>query len=503
MSSDLLPEFREYERTSTTVVNACLQPIFSKYLFQIKKGLAELGIKSPLFVMQSNSGTLLSLRAAREPARIIESGPVAGAVASKAYGKKIGSAEIISLDVGGTTAKAGVWVGNRFEVTTEYEVGGRIHGLRPVQGSGYPVKFPVVDLVEVGTGGGSIAQVDHEGILHVGPNSAGASPGPVCYGLGGSQPTLTDANLVLGRLNPQHLLGGQLTLHPELAQKAIIDKVARPLGLGLSEAAAGILRIALANISAVLKAATLERGRDPRNMTLVVFGGAGPMHACEVARQLEIKRVAIPPAAGLLSSLGLLLAEHVHDFVRTVMSPISDLDYRVIASTFDEMEDRAKGLLRTEGVAEKDIVFQRFFDLRYIGQSYELSIPIPWRHPDRQVAENAARDFHRLHEARYGHSDPDGAVELVNVRSYGRAPAMGRMPKARAVSHRDLRPPRYRKVLLDERMKDRCRIFDRGIMPPGSTGRGPCVVEDYDSTLVIPSNATYRIDSSGTFLVSL
>jgi len=503
VSSDLLPEFREYERTSTTVVNACLQPIFSKYLAQLQKGLAELGVNSSLFVMQSNGGTLLSPQAVREPARIIESGPVAGAVASRAYGKKTGAAEIISLDVGGTTAKAGVWLGDRFEVTTEYEVGGRLHGLRPLQGSGYPVKFPVVDLVEVGIGGGSIAQVDHAGVLHVGPNSAGASPGPACYGFGGSQPTLTDANLVLGRLNPQHLLGGELTLHSELAQRAIIDQVARPLGLGVTGAAMGILRIALANISAALKAATVERGRDPRGMTLVAFGGAGPMHACEVARQLEIRRVVIPPAAGLLSSLGLLLAEHVHDFVRTIMGPISDLDYSVIASTFDEMEERGKDLLRTEGIGEKDIVFQRFFDLRYRGQSYELSIPIPWRHPGRQIAKSAARDFHRLHEAKYGQSDPDGAVELVNVRSYCRARAMGVIPKARAISHSDMRPPRYRKVLLDESMKDPCRIFERRIMPPGSAGRGPCVVEDYDSTLVIPSKATYMIDNSGTFLVSL
>src|SRR3989449_5134537 len=319
LSSELLPEFREYERMSTTVVNACLQPLFAVYLKKIEDGLEELGVRATVFVMQSNSGTVLSHQASLEPARLIESVTVAGSVASNFYDG--GSESIVSLDVGGTTSKAGVWSGRGFEVTNEYEVGGRLHGSRRLQGSGYPVKFPVVDLVEVGIGGGSIAQVDHAGVLHVGPNSAGASPGPACYGFGGSQPTLTDANLVLGRLNPQHLLGGELTLHSELAQRAIIDQVARPLGLGVTGAAMGILRIALANISAALKAARVERGRDPRGMTLVAFGGAGPMHACEVARQLEIRRVVIPPAAGLLSSLGLLLAEHVHDFVRTIMGP--------------------------------------------------------------------------------------------------------------------------------------------------------------------------------------
>src|SRR6266571_645077 len=253
LSSELLPEFREYERTSTTVVNACLQPLFSDYLEKLEQGLEELGIRAPLFVMQSNSGTVLSRQASLEPARLIESGPVAGAVASKFYSR--GSESFVSLDVGGTTSKAGVWSGHGFEVTNEYEVGGRLHGTRRVEGSGYPVRLPVVDLVEVGIGGGSIAWVDDAGVLHVGPQSAGALPGPACYGKSGQLPTLTDASLVLGRLSPSFLLGGDLPLNPLLATGAIAELVAKPLRMGLIPGAIGVLRIAVAKIVVALRAA--------------------------------------------------------------------------------------------------------------------------------------------------------------------------------------------------------------------------------------------------------
>src|SRR3989454_8732327 len=275
LSSQLLPEFREYERTSTTVVNACLQPLFSEYLKKLEQGLEELGVRAPLFVMQSNSGTVLSRQGSLEPARLIESGPVAGAVASKFYSRGTGS--IVSLDVGGTTSKAGVWSGQGFEVTNEYEVGGRLHGSRRVEGSGYPVRFPVVDLVEVGIGGGSIAWVDEARVLHVGPQSAGASPGPACYGKGGRLPTLTDASLVLGRLSPSFLLGGELPLRQQLAYAAIDELVAKPLRIKVIDGAIGVLRIAVAKIVEALRAATVEKGLDPRKMTLVAFGGAGPM----------------------------------------------------------------------------------------------------------------------------------------------------------------------------------------------------------------------------------
>ncbi len=355
VSSELIPEFREYERTSTTVVNACLQPLFSKYLASFGEGLASLGVKAPLFVMQSNSGTLLATQAIQEPARIIESGPVAGAVAARAYSADTEAGSIVSLDVGGTTSKAGVWTGDRFDVTDEYEVGGRIHGVRRLTGSGYPVRFPYVDLVEVGTGGGSLARVDDAGVLHVGPESAGASPGPACYGRGGEKPTLTDANLVLGRLGSE-LIGGNLRLDVSLAEKAIERFVAGPMRTSVREAAQGILKIATANVAGAIRAASVEKGRDPREMLLVAFGGAAPMLACEVAQQMEMRTVLVPPGAGVFSSLGLLLAEPLHDFVRTMLGPADKASPSRLNREIRLMEKKGAKLLTKEAVGPNDRV---------------------------------------------------------------------------------------------------------------------------------------------------
>ena len=500
LSSELLPEFREYERTSTTVVNACLQPLFSDYLEKLEQGLEELEVRAPVFVMQSNSGTMLSRQGSLEPARLIESGPVAGAVASKFYSR--GSESLVSLDVGGTTSKAGVWSGHGFEVTNEYEVGGRLHGTRRVEGSGYPVRFPVVDLVEVGIGGGSIAWVDDAGVLHVGPQSAGALPGPACYGKSGQLPTLTDASLVLGRLSPSFLLGGDLPLNPLLATGAIAELVAKPLRMGLIPGAIGVLRIAVAKIVVALRAATVEKGLDPREMVLVAFGGAGPMFACEVAEQLEIKRIVVPPAAGLLSSVGLLLAEPLHDSVRTVLRDATSASVIELEKIFLGMEGRARGLFRIEGVAEKDVKYQRFLDMRYQGQSYELSIPLRNRIITRNMVRSAVRDFHQRHQEQYGYSQQDTAVEIVNVRSYSRGKA-GTIPGETSTFEREKRPVKKRKVWFMDGHGIECRVVQRNSLPPGTKGKGPCVIEDYDSTLVIPPRARYMVDRNGSVSIAV
>ncbi|TMI14959.1 hydantoinase/oxoprolinase family protein [Candidatus Bathyarchaeota archaeon] len=500
LSSQLLPEFREYERTSTTVVNACLRPLFSDYLKRLEQGLEELGVHAPLFVMQSNSGTVLSHQASLEPARLIESGPVAGAVASKFYSSGTGS--IVSLDVGGTTSKAGVWSGHGFEVTNEYEVGGRLHGSRRVEGSGYPVRFPVVDLVEVGIGGGSIAWVDDARVLHVGPQSAGASPGPACYGKGGRLPTLTDASLVLGRLSPSFLLGGELPLKPQLAYAAIDGLVAKPLRMKVIDGAIGVLRIAIAKIAEALRAATVEKGLDPREMGLVAFGGAGPMFACEVAGQLEIEKVVVPPAAGLLSSLGLLLAEPLHDSVRTVLGDAEGANGGELEKIFRGMEARAKSLLRVEGVEDRDVSYQRFVDMRYQGQSYELSVPLGNRIVTGGVIRSAIRDFHQRHQAKYGYSQPDKPVEIVNVRSYCRGKA-GTIARITGALGREEGLPKKRKVWFMDGRSIECQVLQRNSLPLGSKGKGPCVIEDYDSTLVIPPQARYVIDRNGSASIAI
>jgi len=500
LSSELLPEFREYERTSTTVVNACLQPLFAVYLRKLEEGLEELGVRAPVFVMQSNSGTVLSHQASLEPARLIESGPVAGAVASKFYAG--GSESIVSLDVGGTTSKAGVWSGRGFEVTNEYEVGGRLHGSRRVEGSGYPVRFPVVDLVEVGIGGGSVAWVDDALVLHVGPQSAGASPGPACYGKGGRLPTLTDASLVLGRLSPSFLLGGDLRLKPELAYGAVAELVAKPLRMDVIDGAVGVLRIAVAKIVEALRAATVEKGLDPRRMMLVAFGGAGPMFACEVAEQLEIERIIVPPAAGLLSSLGLLLAEPLHDSARTVLKDAGDVNPGELETIFRKMEGRAVGLLHKEGVKQRDVKYQRLLEMRYQGQSYELPVPLLERIVTGGVVRSAVRDFHRIHQTKYGYSQPGKPVEIVNVRSYCRGKP-GTIARVMGGLAREEGLPKSRRVWSLDGHGIECRVLLRDTMRLGTKGKGPCVIEDYDSTLVIPPGARYVIDRNRSASIAI
>ena len=500
LSSQMLPEFREYERTSTTVVNACLQPLFSKYLKRLEEGLARLGIDSPVFVMQSNSGTVFSEQAGLEPARLIESGPVAGAVAAKYYSK--GSGSIISLDVGGTTSKAGVWSGDGFEVTSEYEVGGRLHGTRRVEGSGYPVRFPVVDLVEVGIGGGSVAWTDDASVLHVGPQSAGAFPGPACYGKGGKEPTLTDVSLVLGRLSSRFLLGGDLQLDSKLAFAEIVEKVAKPLGLRVAEGALGVLRITIARIGEALRAATVEKGLDPRGMSLVAFGGAGPMFACEVAKELGVEKVVVPPAAGLLSSMGLLIAEPMHDFVKTVLRDASKSDPREIERIFRDMERRGWRLLQKEGVEKGDVGYQRFLDLRYRGQSYELSIPFKRRVVTNDVIRSVVQDFHRMHLTKYGYSQPKASVEIVNVRSYSRGKP-GTISNIRSHSLRDVKELEERKVWFADGKAFNCHVLGREGLRAGFKGRGPVVIEDYDSTLIVPPRARYMVERNGAVSIRL
>ncbi len=503
LSSELLPEFREYERTSTTVVNACLQPVISDYVAEIEKGLALLRIRAPLFVMQSNGGTLLSPQACEEPARIIESGPVAGAVASRFYGRRAGGGGIISLDVGGTTSKAGVWSSERFEVTNEYEVGGAMHGVRRLEGSGYPVRFPYVDLVEVGTGGGSISHVDPAGVLHVGPESAGAIPGPACYGRGGDRPTLTDASLLLGRLNAEFLLGGEVKVSRALAEKAIREHLARPMRNSSIEAAVGVLRVALSNIAGVLRSASVERGLDPREMTLVAFGGAGPMHACEVAEKLGTRRVLVPPWAGLFSSLGLLLAEPLHDYVRTMLEHAEETDFNAMTRTFVQMEDRGRAILRIEGLDDARMTFERLLDMRYEGQSFELSIPVPTRRVDRRLVRNAARAFHVAHKKRYGYSDAKIPVEVVNLRVYCKGRGAPRIPRLTVSTTGPARPKAFRRVFLGDGFVDDCPVYDRSSLGRGFRGKGPCVVEDYDSTIVVPRNVRSETNSDGSLVLSL
>ncbi len=318
-------EYREYERTSTAVVNAVLMPIIHKYLTQLGGDLRSLSVEAPLYVMQSNGGLSTAANVSEKPATIVESGPAAGVIAAAWLSELVGAGDIVSFDMGGTTAKAGTVRGRMPEVVPEYEVAGHIHMGRLVKGSGYPVRFPFIDLAECSSGGGTIAWADEGGALRVGPTSAGAYPGPACYGRGGTQPTITDANLLLGRLNTSSLLSGGMPIYPEKGRIAL-EELGEKIGLGAEETAISIIRIANSMMGKILRIVSVERGYDPRSFTLIAFGGAGPMHVCPLAEELEVNRIIVPPNPGMFSALGLLTADLFHDYVRPVVKRVSAVD---------------------------------------------------------------------------------------------------------------------------------------------------------------------------------
>ena len=378
LSSDVLPEIREYERTSTTVINAYLGPVVQSYLDSLLGQLEDDGVSAPVRIMQSSGGVMSLARAAERPVHIIESGPAAGVVAAAQVATRMGLDNVITFDMGGTSAKASLIEDGRPSRTTEHEVGAGISlSSRLVKGGGHAVKVPVMDLAEVGAGGGSMVWFDKGGALKVGPRSAGAIPGPVCYGLGGRQPTVTDANLVLGFLNPDYLAGGTVRLHRDLAISALDEDVARPLGTDLFDAAYGVHTIANATMIRAIRAVSTYRGRDPREFTLLAFGGNGPVMAAGIARSLSMNRVVVPPAPGVFSAVGLLEAKLEYGFVQTFFGLLSAVDLISLNAVYSGVEQRAVETLSGDGYAVADISWERAADLRYVGQSFELTVSAP------------------------------------------------------------------------------------------------------------------------------
>jgi len=498
-SSEVSPEYREYERISTTAVNAVLMPIVSTYIQGLLTQLKTLGISAPLYVMQSNGGLARAWEAAQRPAAILESGPAAGVIASAFYSRILNEPYVMSFDMGGTTAKAGAVREGTPELVNEYEVGGRVHRGRIVKGSGYTVRLPFIDLAECSAGGGTIAWVDEAGALRVGPVSAGAHPGPACYGMGGTQPTITDANLVLGRL-PPHLLGGEMRLHPNLAKEAIRSGVCEPLGLELEEAAMGIITIANSMMAKILRIVSIERGYDPRRFSLIAFGGAGPMHVCALADELGISQIIVPPNPGLFSALGLLVSDVTHTYVRALMRRVSEVDPSWVEAVFKGLERRGWGDLRRDGFRPEDVLFIRQLDARYLGQSYELTIPAPKPVDEKGLEELLAR-FHEKHRSVYGYSIVDGQVELVNAR----VTAVGVIPKPkiRRCPAKPSPPPMdsltaVREVYFEEfGGYVKCPVYLRDRLRPGNHIDGPLIVEQYDSTTVVYPGWELRVDELG------
>src|SRR5438445_1652140 len=408
LSHEILREFREYERTSTTVLNSYVGPIVSRYLVSLEKMLGDSGFSGTLRVMQSNGGVMSAETAMKMPVTMMESGPVAGVIAAAHLGEQLDCRHIISFDMGGTTAKASLIKDFHPEVTSSYYVGGYV--------SGHPMMLPVVDLVEVGNGGGSIAWIDPAGGLKIGPQSAGASPGPACYGQDGTEPTMTDANLIVGRIDPEYFLGSGIRLQREKAAQAITEKIGKPLGLSLDEAALGILTIANFNMSLSVRAVSVEKGYDPRDCALVPSGGGGALHALAIARELSVPRVIIPPMPAHFSALGMLLADLKHDYVQTFVRELAETSGAELADAFAGLEKTAIEPLTEEGATREQMVLRRFLDMRYRGQEYTL--PVPLMEDPRAIGDFGpirAR-FDRLHQEHYGHSAPNEPVMMVNLR---------------------------------------------------------------------------------------
>ena len=480
-SADVLPEFREYERTSTVVLNAYVGPIVDRYLGQLKRDLPP---ETPIRVMQSNGGSISATTARREAARTLLSGPAAGVVGATVMATASGFDQIISFDMGGTSTDVAHMAGAIAE-TTEGSIGG------------YPMRLPMIDIHTVGAGGGSIAWFDTGGALRVGPASAGAYPGPAAYGHGGTEPTVTDANILLGRLIPEQALGGSLPIDSAAAREAVM-KIARQLALTPEEAALGIVRIVNAHMEGAIRVISVQRGYDPRACTLVAFGGAGPLHACELAASLRIPRVLIPPVAGVLSALGMLAADIIKDYVHTIMRPLTGSG-DIIAASLARLVEQGRHDLIEEGCAEERVVIERALDLRYVGQSYELTVPF-------DDGADMASAFHRAHAQRFGYSDEREPVQVVSVRVKARgrvdAPRLPRHPQDEVAARAE--PYERRRVAFagaDGRLGwHETPIYLRERLTPGAAFAGPAIVAQYDTTSVFPPGWSATVDATGALL---
>ena len=493
LSAEVAPEFREYLRASTTVINAVIRPVVERYLERIEGRLAEAGVKAKLLVMQSSGGVFSSEAARTRPVFMVESGPAAGVIASAYLGETLGRPDILSFDMGGTTAKVGLIQDGRPSVTKDYNVGGHASaGIGGLSLSGYPVRTPVVDLVEIGAGGGSIAWVDSGGLLRVGPRSAGADPGPVCYRNGGTEPTVTDANVVLGRLNPNYFLGGEIGLDVDGARRAIEERCARPLGLDVTEAANGIVEIANAAMVSALHLISVQRGYDPRDFVLVGFGGAGPVHANALMRDAEMSTLIIPRSPGIFSATGLLTTDLKRDAAVTIMRRLEALDPPEVETTFARLEKAGREELEREGIAPDAIEFERQIDLRYVGQSYELTI---------SAGAGMLERFHQEHDRTYGFAAPTEPIEVVSLR----LTSVGRITKP---------PPRPLEACGSAEPKERrsvyyaesvgyvdCPIYDRYSLAAGTLLAGPAIIEEFDSTTVVHPGYVVQVDGVGNLSI--
>ena len=505
VSSEVCPEFREYLRGSTAAVNAAVMPIVSRYVDALESRLAALGATAPFYVMQSNGGVMTSASAKERPVYMVESGPAAGVIAAGAVAAPYRYANVLSFDMGGTTAKVGLIQDGRLRLSTEMEVGAQaVTPLGEGRGGGYPVRTPVIDLVEVGAGGGSEAWIDAGGALRVGPRSAGARPGPACYGRGGVIPTITDANVALGRLDPSFFLGGEMTLDAGAARRAIADRVATPLGLDPIAAASGIVEIANAHMIAAMRLVSVQRGYDPRDFVLVAFGGAGPVHANALARDLGIPTVLVPPSPGIASAVGMLATDIRHEFVATRRLRLDGLAPATLEALFAEFLAEGEARLVRDGVPLAERRMVRSADLRYHGQSFELPVTVP---PGPLAPADVARlrdEFHAMHERAYGYAAPEDAVELVNVRlaAIGVTPKPRRAPLPEGGPSADAARKGRREIWFAETAGFRSTVvLDRGKLLRGNVIAGPAIIEEHDASTLVHPGWTATVDEHANLVL--
>ncbi len=488
-ASDVCREIREFERTSTVVLNAAAMPVVSHYLEDLRARTADLLPQAQVLLMQSNGGSMTVGAARQAPVHLIYSGPAAGVLASQFIGRLTGRANVLGFDMGGTSTDLSLVYGGEPRMTTEATVGG------------YPVKLPVLDVHTIGAGGGSIAWLDQGGGLRVGPQSAGADPGPVAYGRGGSEPTVTDANLALGRLDPARFLGGAMKLDADASLAAIEERIAKPLGLDPLVAAAGIIRIANANMERAVKVSSAERGYNPRDFSLVAFGGAGPVHAAAVAREVGFPWVLVPEAPGVFSALGLLVADIRHDFVRSHVGRVDEVDREVLARLYGELEALGAAALEEDGIEPGRRALQRTADLRYVGQAYEVNVPAPSGVVDEAALADIVARFHAEHQRLFAHSSPGDPVELVSLRLVAvgsvRAPDLSERPAGGAAAPRESRPVYFEE---SDGFVD-CPIYERAGLTPGAELDGPAIVEQMDSTTVVHPGQAASVDAWGNLII--
>ena len=505
ISADVLPEMKEYERTSTTVINAYVLPVVGTYLTALRKGLDGDGISAPIYLMQSNGGLTTSETASKLPMHIIESGPAGGVIGSQAISKASGLENVITFDMGGTTAKTSMIARGEVTRALDMQVGGGImHGSRLMTGAGYALKVPAIDLAEVGAGGGSILSIDSGGSLRAGPESAGASPGPVCYDAGGESPTITDANIILGYLNPNHLVGGAVKLNKEKAAGLFKEKIADPLGLSLEEAAYGAHLISASNMIRAIKAVSTERGRNPQNYSLFAFGGNGPLFASGMANAIGIKQVIVPPSPGLFSSFGLLYADVEHHYSRTFRRLLTAADPEELTVAWEGLAKEAIDELNKEGFAGASAVIERSASLHYKGQIYELSVPAPSGNFDAKKLAELSESFGQEHEIVYGHrAGPEEPVELVNIAVIGRGiPDSSRVPEKLYADEASRPVDSFRKAYFGKiHGWIETPVLARADLQKKISG--PAIVEEYDATCLIPPKSEAQLDLFGNIVIDL